>query len=93
MTCYLAIDIGASSGRHILGWQEDGVMPDKEVYRFYNGVEFVDGHLTWNLENLFREIKAGIREAFRLFGCDPPAPEETHAPQPEKAGRADKEKV
>jgi len=66
MTCYLAIDIGASSGRHILGWQEDGVMQDKEVYRFYNGVESVDGHLTWNLENLFREIKAGIREAFRV---------------------------
>ena len=66
MTCYLAIDIGASSGRHILGWQEDGVMQDKEVYRFCNGVESVDGHLTWNLENLFREIKAGIREAFRV---------------------------
>ena len=67
MTYYLAIDIGASSGRHIIGWQENGVLHDKEVYRFYNGVEMVDGHLTWNIEKLFKEVKAGIREAFKLY--------------------------
>ena len=64
MTYYLAIDIGASSGRHIIGWQENGVLHDKEVYRFHNGVEMVDGHLTWNIEKLFKEVKAGIREAY-----------------------------
>ena len=35
---YLAIDIGASSGRHIVGWLEDGAVQTKEVYHFPNGV-------------------------------------------------------
>ena len=35
---YLAIDIGASSGRHIVGWMENGVLRTKEVYRFPNSV-------------------------------------------------------
>ena len=34
----LAIDIGASSGRHIVGWMENGVIKTQEVYRFPNGV-------------------------------------------------------
>ena len=36
-TYYLAVDIGASSGRHILGWMEDGRMRLEEIYRFSNG--------------------------------------------------------
>ena len=40
----LAIDIGASSGRHIVGWSEDGKIQTKEVYRFPNGVTEKDGH-------------------------------------------------
>ena len=44
---YLAIDIGASSGRHIVAWKEYGDVQSKEVHRFPNGVEMVDGHLTW----------------------------------------------
>lgn len=39
MKCYLAIDIGASSGRHMLSWIEDGKMRLQEVYRFYNGMD------------------------------------------------------
>ena len=35
---YLAIDIGASSGRHIVGWTEDGELKTEEVYRFPNGI-------------------------------------------------------
>ncbi len=35
---FLAIDIGASSGRHILGWIEDGVLKTEEVYRFENNL-------------------------------------------------------
>ena len=67
MSYCLAIDIGASSGRHIVGWMENGILQDQEVYRFHNGVEPVDGHLTWNIEKLFCEIKAGIREAFQRY--------------------------
>ncbi len=57
---YLAIDIGASSGRHIVGWQEDGELRTAEVYRFKNGVTQQDGHLTWDLTRLEREVRAGI---------------------------------
>ena len=43
MKYFLAIDIGASSGRHIVGWREDGELRTKEVYRFPNGVQEQDG--------------------------------------------------
>ena len=43
MTYYLAIDIGASSGRHIVGWSEDGKLKTEEVYRFANDNESQDG--------------------------------------------------
>jgi len=65
MGYHLAIDIGASSGRHILGWLEDGVMQTKEVYRFPNGVKREGGHLVWDVEALYDHVVRGIREAFR----------------------------
>ena len=45
---YLAVDIGASSGRHILGRMENGKMKLREIYRFSNGMKMVDGTLCWN---------------------------------------------
>ncbi len=63
MKYYLAIDIGASSGRHILGHIENGRMVDEEVHRFGNGVKNLDGSLTWDTEHLLREIKLGIAKA------------------------------
>ena len=60
MQYYLAVDIGASSGRHIVGWMEDGNLMTKETYRFYNGVHEENGHLVWDIENLVKEVKAGI---------------------------------
>ena len=64
---YLAIDIGASSGRHIVGWLEEGQLQTREVYRFHNGVKNEDGHLVWDISELFESVKAGIREAFAAF--------------------------
>lgn len=63
----LAIDIGASSGRHIVGWQADGKVQTKEVYRFPNGVTEQDGHLIWDIRKLFSHVVRGILEAFREF--------------------------
>ena len=57
---YLAIDIGASSGRHIIGWMENDEICTEEVYRFPNGVREEDGHLVWNMEKLLGEVKKGI---------------------------------
>ena len=68
MKRYLAIDIGASSGRHIVGWSEDGQLKTEEVYRFPNGVTERDGHLTWDIEALTAHVKAGIGKARERFG-------------------------
>lgn len=62
MKYYLAVDIGASSGRHMLSYMEDGKMKLEEVYRFPNGMEKKDGTLCWNVEKLFSEIKAGLKK-------------------------------
>ena len=63
MKYYLAIDIGASSGRHIVGWKEDGGLKTKEVYRFPNGVQERNGHLVWDVDALLAHVKAGIAAA------------------------------
>ena len=64
---YLAIDIGASSGRHIVGWLEDGELRTEEVYRFRNGVSEENGHLIWNVRHLDDEVRRGIAEAQKKF--------------------------
>ena len=63
MQYYLAIDIGASSGRHIVGWKENGNIQTEEVFRFPNGVHQQDGHLVWDIEGLVGYVKEGIRKA------------------------------
>ena len=65
MKKYLAIDIGASSGRHIVGWREDGELKTEEVYRFPNGVLEQDGHLIWDIAALEHHVRTGIDEAIR----------------------------
>lgn len=67
MLKYLAIDIGASSGRHIVGWMEQGQLCTQEVYRFPNGVRQENGHLVWDIQALVQEVKNGIRAAFSAF--------------------------
>lgn len=63
MKTYLAIDIGASSGRHIVAWLEDGKIETREVYRFPNGAEMKDGHLCWDIEGLEKHVVAGLKAA------------------------------
>lgn len=64
---YLAIDIGASSGRHIVGWEEDGAIKTDEVFRFPNGTKVQCGHLVWDIVGLFKNVKKGIRRAFAKY--------------------------
>ena len=64
---YLAIDIGASSGRHIVGWMEDNEIRTREVFRFPNGVTELDGHLTWDIEALEAYVREGIEKARAEF--------------------------
>ena len=67
MKYYLAIDIGASSGRHLVGWAENGELRTREVYRFPNGVKERDGHLVWDMEALSRYVREGIDKALGEF--------------------------
>lgn len=67
MSFYLAVDIGASSGRHIVGWREKGEIKTKEIFRFPNGVKVVDGHLTWDIAELLGYVKAGIEKAKEMY--------------------------
>ena len=62
MKYYLAVDIGASSGRHILAHMEEGKIVLEEIYRFYNGMDDKDGHKVWNTERLFSEILEGMKK-------------------------------
>lgn len=66
MTYYLAIDIGASSGRHILGHLEGGRLVLEEVYRFDNNIVEQDGALTWDISHLVSEVKRGIAVCHEL---------------------------
>ena len=63
---YLAIDIGASSGRHILGHLEKGRMVLEEIHRFPNGNVEKDGELTWDIDALYREILIGMKKCKEL---------------------------
>ena len=60
MTYYLAIDIGASSGRHILGYIENGKLHLEEIHRFENYITNQNGTLVWDIEHLVSEVKKGI---------------------------------
>lgn len=62
MNYYLAIDIGASSGRHILGHLENNKMILEEIYRFSNGMKKKDGHLIWDVDALFEHILLGMKK-------------------------------
>ncbi|HJD34456.1 MAG TPA: rhamnulokinase [Candidatus Mediterraneibacter tabaqchaliae] len=59
---YLAVDIGASSGRHMLAGMQDGKMQLEEVYRFPNGMDDKNGTLCWDVDRLFTEIKNGLKK-------------------------------
>ena len=65
---YLAVDLGASSGRTIVGTLEDGKLTLKEMNRFWNGPTEIGGTLLWDFVHLFRNIKEGIALAKKEYG-------------------------
>lgn len=68
MKYHLAIDIGASSGRHIVGRRENGEMKTTEVFRFPNGMIRKNGSLVWDMEALVDRVREGIDRAKAEFG-------------------------
>lgn len=65
--CYLAIDLGASSGRHIVGYKKGNRIVLKEVYRFKTLMDDSPDGLVWDLKRIFSDIKFGIKNAFKLY--------------------------
>lgn len=63
---YLAIDIGASSGRHILGSIDNGKLCLEEIYRFENNINVSEEGLTWDIDSLFSEVVSGIAKCKEL---------------------------
>lgn len=61
-TYYLAVDIGASSGRHILSHIENGKLVLEEIYRFENNLVKSKDGLVWDIENLFSNVLNGIKK-------------------------------
>lgn len=61
MLYHLAIDVGASSGRHILGHLESGRMVLEEIHRFENRQVHKNGHDCWDMDNLWQGILDGLK--------------------------------
>ena len=68
---YLAIDLGASSGRAVVGTLRDGVMETREVHRFRTPLVEEGGHLWWDAEALWGEVRAGVARALDLLAHEP----------------------
>ena len=63
---YLAVDIGASSGRLILGHLENGKMELEEVHRFENGMVKKDGELCWDFSRKLRMVLRNVKRSARF---------------------------
>ena len=67
MNYYLAIDLGASSGRHIIGYTENDEIKLEEIHRFKTGMDKTSDDLVWNINRLYKEIVKGIKIAFKKY--------------------------
>ena len=59
---YIACDLGAESGRVMLGTLADGRLTLKEIHRFPNGPVTTDGTLRWDVLRLHEELRTGLRK-------------------------------
>ncbi len=69
LSTYLAFDLGASSGRAVLGTLDDGRMAMDEVHRFPTPVVEDDGHLFWDLDALWEDLQIGLQKALVVAPC------------------------
>jgi rhamnulokinase len=67
----LAFDLGASSGRAMLGTLEEDKLTLTEVHRFQNRMLQIHGSFHWNIFSLFEEIKTGLKKCIAEFGIQP----------------------
>lgn len=67
---FLALDLGAESGRAVVGHFDGASLQLEEIHRFPNGPVLINGHLYWDALRLLTELKAGIRLAAQKYGAD-----------------------
>ena len=68
---FLAFDLGASSGRAILGILENNTLELKEIHRFKNQMTRIHGDYYWNIYSLFDELKTGLKKCISEFKIQP----------------------
>lgn len=68
---FLAFDLGASSGRAMLGTISDRQLKLTEIHRFENRMVEIDNHFYWNIFLIFDELKTGLKKCIRDFGIQP----------------------
>ncbi len=65
---FVAVDVGASSGRHMAGLFDGGQLKLAEIYRFENGPVYVGDHMHWDVLGLWKDITVGLRAAGNDYG-------------------------
>ena len=55
MKYYLAVDLGATSGRHVIGYEQNGQIMLEEIHRFKTGMNESPNGLVWDVPRLFKE--------------------------------------
>jgi rhamnulokinase len=68
---FLGFDLGASSGRAMLGALSDGKLELTEIHRFVNQMQLINGHYFWNIFSLFNELKFGLKKCVKELEIQP----------------------
>ncbi len=68
---FLGFDLGASSGRAMLGTLSGGKLELTEIHRFTNQMQLINGHYFWNIFSLFNELKTGLKKCVKEYGIQP----------------------
>ena len=63
VTNYLAVDLGATSGRTVLATFDGSKIEMRELTRFKNPIIPLGGHMFWNLPALYHEVLLGLKKA------------------------------
>jgi rhamnulokinase len=71
MMKHIAFDLGAESGRAIVGQIIDGKLNMEEIHRFPTKGTFVNGSLRWDIYRLFSELKNGLKEYSKRYADEP----------------------
>ncbi len=68
---HIAFDLGAESGRAIVGQIIDGKLETTEIHRFFTQGTFVNGSLRWDVYRLFAELKNALKKYAQIYGDEP----------------------